>query len=301
MTVAKLAVRLMLFEPYVRIWCQTAYHFEILDYDGSGRFRLQPFLAEVLGIVPQFGPAALHIGLPAGSVPEAGDDEQLLHYFRTGTPVRRSKTAAESRATLEATKSVYVIFLSIVLPHNKALQVLLEQGIQFLDVGCGSGYLLIELAHAFPHSRFVGLDPDIHGISQVEEAIARFGLGDRLVVEDLAAQEMSYTDAFEMISLVATLHEIAPEVREQAVQSIYQALKAGGYLLILDFPYPGTMEDFRNPRYNFGIVEQYFEAPQGMIHLTLEQQNDLLRRVGFKEIRHTDIGAGTFDCILARK
>jgi SAM-dependent methyltransferase len=123
----------------------------------------------------------------------------------------------------------------------------------------------------------------------------------QLVVEDLAAEEMSYSNEFEMICLVATLHEILPEVREEAVKRIYRALKEGGYLLILDFPYPNNIEDFRNPRYDFGIIEQYFEAPKGITHLNMTQQNELLTSVGFKDIRRTDIGEGTFDFILTRK
>jgi SAM-dependent methyltransferase len=301
MAVPELAMRLMLFEPYVRVWCQTAYHFEILDCDASGRFSLQPFLAEVLGITPQCGTASPQISLPASSILEDANDETLLNYFRTGEPIRTQKTPEESRATLEATKSVYILFFSQILPQHEALKRLLEKGINFLDLGCGGGYLIIELAHAFTNSRFVGLDPDIHGIIRAEEAIAQFGLDDRLVVEDLAAEDMPYHHEFEIICLVATLHEILPEVRKQAMHRIYRALKQGGYLLMLDFPYPNTIEDFRNPRYDFGIIEQYFEAPKGIIHLSMDQQNDLLTRVGFTDIRRTDIGEGTFDCILARK
>ena len=44
MSIPDLASKLGLHEPYLKIWCQTAYHFEILDCDQLGRFRLQAFL-----------------------------------------------------------------------------------------------------------------------------------------------------------------------------------------------------------------------------------------------------------------
>ena len=56
LTVPELALKLMLYEPFLKIWCQTAYHFEILDCDEQGRFKLQAFLDEVLGLDLSFRP-----------------------------------------------------------------------------------------------------------------------------------------------------------------------------------------------------------------------------------------------------
>ena len=47
-TTIDLAEQLGLHEPYVKIWCQTAYSWELLDYDDSGKFRLPHGLNEVL-------------------------------------------------------------------------------------------------------------------------------------------------------------------------------------------------------------------------------------------------------------
>ena len=49
LTAPDLAATLGLHEPYVKIWCETGYYFEILDSDEQGRFKLQPFLDEILG------------------------------------------------------------------------------------------------------------------------------------------------------------------------------------------------------------------------------------------------------------
>ena len=39
LSVSELAEKLGLHEPYLKIWCQTAYFFKILDYDEQGRFK----------------------------------------------------------------------------------------------------------------------------------------------------------------------------------------------------------------------------------------------------------------------
>jgi SAM-dependent methyltransferase len=300
MTPSDLSRSLMLYEPFVRIWCQTAYHFEILDCDESGRFSLQPFLAQVLGL-PSGLDGLLDIAPPFLLDEGREGDQGLMNYFRTGQPVNAGRTAAESQATQEATRGVPVIFFSMILPRYPALEQLLKTGVRFLDIGCGSGYFIIELAGAFANSEFVGIDPDIHGITRAEEAVMQFGLDQRIIIEDMAAEEVEHEDEFGMISMVATLHEVPPHVRKEAVQRVYRALRNNGFLLILDFPYPGRIEDFRNPRYNFGIIEQYFEAPQGVAHLSAEQQDELLADSGFSDIQRMDVGQGTFDFILARK
>ena len=85
------------------------------------------------------------------------------------------------------------------------------------------------------------------------------------------------------------------------VEKAYQALKSGGNLIVLDFPYPNNMEDFRNPIYGFGVMDQYFEATIGTVHLTNNEQDELLSKVGFKDIQRMAVGKGMFDFISATK
>jgi 2-polyprenyl-3-methyl-5-hydroxy-6-metoxy-1,4-benzoquinol methylase len=278
MTAQELAVKLMLHEHYLKVWLQTAYHFEILDCDNNGRFRLQLHLAEILGIDPLFGPASRHVDFRADSTIQGDDQPPLYHYIRTGIPVTAHKSPESSLATSEATKGVYLVFLSMILPYYKDLEEMLQQGIGFLDIGCGSGNLIIELAHAFGQSRFVGVDPDIYGIERAQTTTSELGLDLRVSFEEMGAGDLPYNDEFNMICLVATLHEILPEVRTQAMEKVYQALKKEGKLLVLDYPYPGRLEDFRDPRYNYGVIEQYFEVVNGIVHLSAPEQDELLNQ-----------------------
>lgn len=293
LTVPVLANKLGLHEPYLKIWCQTAYHFEILDGDEQGRFRLQPSLDEILADKNNFrnylGNIALDVDLIGPGFLKA---EEL---FRTG------KLAEASEVPYEATKNIPMVFLFMIFPKHEQLKQKLDQGVRFLDIGCGNGNLIIQLAQAFVNSTFVGIGPDDYGIKSAQKAIAELGLKERVSVEQLGGEGLTFKEEFDIASLVLTLHEIQPAIRENAVKNVYGALKKGGHLLVLDFPYPHKLEDFRNPLYNYGILDQFYEIGLGYLHLDNKQQNEMLTAAGFKNLQRESIGRGMFDFISAEK
>jgi ubiquinone/menaquinone biosynthesis C-methylase UbiE len=232
---------------------------------------------------------------------ETGTDPRLQDFFRTGKPIEIEKTMEASIATTAGTQSVYMVFLYMIFPVYVQLRQQLENGSSFLDIGCGSGNLIIELAHIFKQSLFYGTDPDLHAIERARTAISHFGLDRRVIVEDMAAENLSFQNEFDLASLVITLHEIPPHLRTRVAEKAYLALKEGGQILILDFPYPENLEDFRNPVYSHGIIEQYFEAADGTVNLTASEQNELLTNAGFKDIQRMMIGDGMFEFVVAKK
>lgn len=301
-TVAALAVKLMLNETFVKIWCRTAYHFEILDCDASGRFTLQPFLEEVLGLDP------LSLDCPGESsgfcedAPCSAKDALWSDFVKSGKTVPVRKSWQASFATRRATKSIVEIFFTMIFPHSPNLKLELENGIRLLDVGCGSANLIFEFARIFKNSKFVGVDPDVYGIDHANEIARDAGLDDKIAVENMGGEEMTFQNEFDVVFMILTLHEMTPDVRLDVLTKIHQALKKGGKLIIVDYPYPERIEDFRNSRYEYGIMEQYFEAPNGVIHLCEKEQDDLLRKGGFMAIDRTPISdGGMLDLITASK
>ena len=119
----------MLHEPYLKVWLRTAYHFDLLDCDRDNRFRLQPHLAEVLGIDPWLD--HMDYGIDEAGPSQADEDSPLHRYIRTGTPIDSGKSPQESLATSRATKSVYLLFLSVILERYDHLKQALKQGIRF--------------------------------------------------------------------------------------------------------------------------------------------------------------------------
>lgn len=192
-------------------------------------------------------------------------------------------------------------FLFMILPKNERLKEQLDKGIKFLDIGCGNGSLIIQFANAFPNSKFAGINPDVHGIDDAKATITQLGLEERVNVEAIGGENLTYKNEFDMVSMIITLHEISPDIRERVVEKAYQALKSGGYIMILDFPYPSNFEDFRNPIYEYAILDQFFETAMGTVHLNNNEQNELLTKTGFKDIKRMPVGKGMFDFIMAVK
>jgi hypothetical protein len=78
-------------------------------------------------------------------------------------------------------------------------------------------------------------------------------------------------------------------------------LKNGGKLLVLDLVYPDKLEDFRNPIYDYGVLDQFYEACIGTVHLSRQDQDDLLTKFGFKNIQRMPIGKGMFEFFMTEK
>lgn len=302
MTISDLASKLKLHEPYLKVWCQTAYHFEILDCDNHGQFTLQSFLDEILGDKSHYRNYLANIAM---SVDFAGKSlEENPECFRTGRTLElpsAPELRVLSKVGYETTKNTHLAFLFRIFPKNDHLTQILERGIRFLDIGCGNGNLIVQFAQNFENSLFVGIDPNPYGIKEARNTISQLGLEKRVSVENIGGEDLPYKDEFDMASMVVTLHEIPPDVRATVVEKTYQSLKSDGQLLILDLSYPSKLEDFRNPMYAYGILDQFYEACWGNIHLNMHEQNELLTKAGFKNIQRMAIGKGMFEFTTATK
>lgn len=295
---ADMAARLDLDQAYTKSWCETAYHFELVDCDERGRFKFAPFFNEILGDRASLKNYLANFELAVAmwrSLPE------VLQLFKSGDTMQGVYDPELSRLVAAITQNIYLAFLYMILPKYEDLKQRLEDGIHFLDVGCGQANLIVQLALAFGNSRFVGVDCDAFGIEEAAKKVSSLGLDGRVRVAHIGGEHLPYQNEFDMVSMVLTLHELHPDIRRKVVAKVHDAIKDGGQLLVLDFPYPSRIEDFRDPNYDFGVTDQFAERFAGFIHLNTAERDEMLTQAGFGNLRKMAIGKGMFDLVVADK
>ncbi len=290
LTTSELASELGLHEPYLKIWCQTALFLGILDYDEGGRFKFQPYMNEILGNKSNFRNI---LGRFNSAVNIHGERlKESIILYKTGK-ILEGYSPQHSEMVAKATKPFHT-YLNVYfkqLPSTNPLKQMLEKGVNFLDIGCGNGRLIMQLAMLFTNSRFTGVDPSLYGINSATKNIEQLGLKDRVFVKNLGGEELQYKEEFEIACMTVVFHEINPTIRFKALENIYKALKKGGRLIIFDFSYPEHIDDFKNPNYGSAIIHQFNETSLGVVFLNPTEQTEMFTKIGFKDIQRMSLKA----------
>jgi SAM-dependent methyltransferase len=288
----QIAAMLDLYAPYVDTWCTTAFSFGLLDGDEDRRFRLAPFVDQMLANPDH--PRYLGGYVRMGTEFATEDHRSCLDAFRTGATLQfQGRSDAFAEAVAASTAGLQVLSAKRLLPELPGLKERLDSGGTILEVGCGTGRHLLRLSKAFPKARCVGVDIDPTGIRAARAAAEKAGVADRvqLIEGDLttAAGEGS-SDAVVMIEV---LHEISPESRQGVIDACHLALRAGGWLLIIDETYPATLAESRMAQFLFPVQTGFEELTWGNVVPTRGEQESLLRNAGFAgDIGRSIVGAG---------
>ena len=287
-TISRLASKLSLHEPYLKIWCQTAYYKEILDIDGNGLVKLAPYfdtlLADSSGMAFIANRIKMAIKVHADRLRESPP-----YYYSGGYETEYSSDRSDIVAA--ATRSPHRAFVSFLsaLAEEDRLKSKLSQPFRYLDIGCGQGSFLIQMAKTFPKGRYFGIDPIKHGIEAGRREILENHLDHIITLESGAAESMNFLDEFDIVGMVVTFHEIMSDARRKVMEQAYQSLKSSGLLLIVDFAYPSEIGDFRNKAFGPGIMDQFFETTLGVRHLCAEEQEAMFTEAGFKDFNRVSV------------
>jgi SAM-dependent methyltransferase len=296
-----LASELGLHEPYVRLWCQTAYHFEILDCDEDGRFRLAPHMGTLLTDTEN----PYYFGYRARFMVSHWAELLKSHpeYYRSGDTHYWDALGHEFSKDAKALTShiVPVAYRFMIIPSIPELKERLDAGIKVLDVGCGVGHLMVQLAKDFPKCRFIGIEIDRFAVEDAQKYIADNGVQDKASTLLVDAASMNYDGEFDLVNMAIVLHEIRASSRQRSVANCYRALKDSGEIVIFDFAYPERLEDFRKPEYATGIKDQFYEVTWGSQHLPLSARHELLLEVGFKNPTTIPLFGGPVEVTYAKK
>lgn len=299
LTAAELAARLGLHEPYVRVWCLTAYGFALLDADGE-RLRLAPHIDAILARPghPRYLGGYVRLGAEF-----ATDDYRLaLDAFRSGaTAPFQGRSPAFAEAVAQAVAGVNAMVARKILRGISGVAAALDAGGALLEVGCGTGLLQLQLAQAFPNARCTGVDIDPTGLAAARAAVQRAGLQDRVQILEGDVASVVEAASFDVVVMVEVLHEIAPPIRPGVVQACARALHPGGWLVIVDETYPATLDEARRDEFRFPLQTGLEELMWGNLVPTRAEQEALLHAAGFQEgIERSMFGEG-FTLLVAQR
>jgi ubiquinone/menaquinone biosynthesis C-methylase UbiE len=131
-----------------------------------------------------------------------------------------------------------------VLGADAVRRVLVQQaacraGDRVLEIGCGTGSLLLAVKQAQPGAEVVGLDPDPAALAIVRRKAARAGVPIR--TDQGYADELPYADAsFDRVLSSFMFHHLPRAAKEASLREVRRVLRPGGRFHMVDFGGPGS-------------------------------------------------------------
>jgi len=298
-TSEELARHTGLHERWLREWLHQQGAAGLLEHRGEGRFALTPEGATVLAdeTHPAFG-AGFFAQLPA----LVGVAERIGESFRTGLGHPYDALGAEGAAGVERGLAPWfrAMLVPCVLPRVPGVVDALRGGAQVADVGCGAGVALLEMAKAFPRSRFHGYDISEHALARAERNREAAGVANASF-HHARRDPVPADGRFAFVTSFDCLHDMAhPAAVMRAVRA---AIDPDGTWLIADIKaHPSYEENAqRNPMaammYGTSILACMSSAlsePDGLGLGTLGFSEPLARRMtgeaGFSRFEPLDLG-----------
>ncbi len=165
---------------------------------------------------------------------------------------------------------------------------------KILDVGCGSGTLVVELSRRFPLVSITGIDAD----PQILVQARRKDAASRVHWLVAKAASLPFADrSFSQVFCTLMLHHLRPSEKLACLHEIKRVLKPGGECLFADFGRPATL--FARLRF---LPVQLIDGWQRTACNVAGRIPGMFHQVGFAGVTQTFAVAtplGTIRCIRA--
>ena len=237
-TSGELAEAAELQERYVREWLGAMVTGKILRYDAEEkRYSLPPEHAALLTrtAAPDNFASTMQWVSVLGNV-----EDQIVACFEQGGGVHYEAYARFHEVMAEESAQTVVSALEDhILTAVPGLQQRLEEGIDVLDVGCGSGRAMLKLAAAFPQSRFTGMDFSAEAIKAAQRDAQAQGLANVTFLQRDVAR-IGESQTYDLVTAFDSIHDqCAPD---QVLAEIQRALRDDGMFLMQDIASSSHLE-----------------------------------------------------------
>ena len=119
----------------------------------------------------------------------------------------------------------------------------LTPGQRVLEIGCGTGSVLVAVGRRHPAVDLVGLDPDPKALARAERKARRAGVAVRL--DRGFSDALPYEDcAFDRVLSSFMYHHVPAGEKSAMFHEIHRVLKPGGRLELVDFAGPERAQGF---------------------------------------------------------
>lgn len=229
-TPEEIAEKAHLNERYVREWLGAMTCAGIVEVDSAGeRFRLPE--AHAASLTRRAGAANLAPYTQYVSTLGYVESKVVRSFVEGGGVGHHEFERFHEVMAEDSGQTVLSSLFDVILPLVPGLEGRLAEGIDVLDVGCGKGLALIELAKAYPRSRFVGVDLCEAPLLEARALAKQKGLSNvEFVVQD--AELLADRERFDFITTFDAVHDQARP--DRVLSNIHRALKPGGIYLMQD-------------------------------------------------------------------
>lgn len=166
--------------------------------------------------------------------------------------------------------------------RRKAIELCAGRNGRFLEVGCGEGLFLTELALQRPVDEIWGVDNDLGRVKKAEEKTAEKGIKN-IKLSQQNAQGLSFeSDYFDTIVCINVLFNMGSLLEvKKSFDEIARVCKRGGSVI---FDFRNSLNIFMKIKYLF--AKYYDETVKNLPLVTYRQTeiNDILESVGLKII-----------------
>jgi ubiquinone/menaquinone biosynthesis C-methylase UbiE len=175
-------------------------------------------------------------------------------------------------------------------PTRRALvdQAAIRPGHRVLEIGCGTGSLVVLIKRVHPDVDVVGLDPDPKALDRARRKAARAAVS--IQFDQAFSDEMPYPEAsFDRVFSSFMLHHLQGHEKEKTLREVRRVLKRGGVLHLLDF---GGTESRAT-----GLVARWLHSSQPLRDNSAERILTLMTQAGLADAREVSQGALLLGCL----
>jgi ubiquinone/menaquinone biosynthesis C-methylase UbiE len=185
---------------------------------------------------------------------------QNFHYQTDGWFSEKSAKLYDTQVEVLFTGTAGAMRRQALVPLAHAIRGHDQRKLHMLDVACGTGGFLADVASNYPRLNLTGLD-----LSPAYTAEAHRRLGHRrpLSILEANAEAMPLADGSQdIVSSIYLFHELPPKTRAIVASEIARVLKPGGTFILVDALQTGDTPDLDGllEVFPIGFHEPYFTS-----------------------------------------